>query len=211
MASTATDGTRHGHRYTHCYCEENIYHLASTLFRDDATAFVIFISSADRQVPFWRQSPEDHGKVLVWDYHVVLVTFGPLAARSEAVQERGRVFDFDSDVPFPVSIWEYLPTVLRLHATTVAILPHRFRVVPVRQFLDTFASDRSHMLVDGEYVRPPPSWPPVRGPAAKSMMVLDDFVAMGIAGDDSLSAEEFLRFCIDQVTAPGSVDGDAVP
>ena len=35
-----------------------------------------------------------------------------------------------------------------------------FRVIPANVFLDTFASDRSHMLdAEGKWLKPPPSYP----------------------------------------------------
>ena len=189
----AMDGTRHGRPYTHCYCEENIYHLAASLsVADRQHAYVVLISNADRMVPFWRQYPEDHDRMLVWDYHVIMMSFGVDGTDP-------MVYDFDSDVSFPISFAEYAPTVLRLQPTTAEVLPHRFRVIPAQTYLDTFASDRSHMLVNGRHIEPPPTWPVIRGRlAADSPMVLDDFISMS-AGDDgcgSLSAAEFWHFAV---------------
>ncbi len=36
-----------------------------------------------------------------------------------------------------------------------------FRVVPAGEYLATFASDRSHMLKDGKWLKPPPNYPPI--------------------------------------------------
>lgn len=38
-----------------------------------------------------------------------------------------------------------------------------FRVIPAAEFLQTFASDRSHMLTkDGQWMSPPPVYPPIK-------------------------------------------------
>ena len=39
-----------------------------------------------------------------------------------------------------------------------------FRVIPAQEYLDVFASDRSHMLKADKvtYNAPPPSYPPIR-------------------------------------------------
>lgn len=38
-----------------------------------------------------------------------------------------------------------------------------FRVIPAEEFLQTFASDRSHMLTpDGHWMAPPPTYPPIK-------------------------------------------------
>lgn len=38
-----------------------------------------------------------------------------------------------------------------------------FRVIPAEEFLQTFASDRSHMLTpEGHWMSPPPTYPPIK-------------------------------------------------
>lgn len=38
-----------------------------------------------------------------------------------------------------------------------------FRVIPAEEFLQTFASDRSHMLTpEGQWMSPPPIYPPIK-------------------------------------------------
>lgn len=38
-----------------------------------------------------------------------------------------------------------------------------FRVIPAEEFLQTFASDRSHMLTpEGHWMSPPPIYPPIK-------------------------------------------------
>ena len=72
--------------YQKCYCEENIYHLASKSLDLDKIndnkmnqTFVIFISSKNRCVPIWQQKmnesllSNDNDDPVVWDYHVILL------------------------------------------------------------------------------------------------------------------------------------------
>ena len=61
---------------------------------------------------------------------------------------------------------------------TAADLDRKFRVVEAQQFLDQFASDRSHMIVNGEYASPAPVWPPLRGGLAGSAHNIQTFIDM---------------------------------
>jgi hypothetical protein len=39
----------------------------------------------------------------------------------------------------------------------------KFRVIPALEFLQNFASDRSHMKkANGEWIKNPPAYPPIR-------------------------------------------------
>jgi len=64
---------------------------------------VVFVSNANKTVPFWLQlaSKEPDGSV-VWDYHVVLVQ--PSASLA---------WDLDASVPCPCDLHWYLQHVLR--------------------------------------------------------------------------------------------------
>lgn len=146
------------HIYTACYCEENIYHLAR-LYPD---SFTVFISNHNRTVPFWsnklRTSAENEQGLVVWDYHVVLVSLD-------------KIWDFDSAVPFPCQTSEYLDRVLRVSDSHR--LPEQFtrqyRVIRSVDFCRDFASDRSHMLRDGQYVMPVPAYAAILGPSGETM------------------------------------------
>ena len=91
------------------------------------------------------------------------------------------VYDFDSTLSFPVSATEYLQSAIRDEQNLLAryrryrlkkltvffpflVLFSMFRVIPAREYLDTFASDRSHMLKKDKttYNAPPPPYPPIR-------------------------------------------------
>ena len=93
--------------YTAYYCEENVFNLVKMLTEQGIASLedllVVFVSNANKPVPFWLQaaSQEPDGSV-VWDYHVVLVQpSGSLA------------WDLDSSLPCPSDLHRYLRHALR--------------------------------------------------------------------------------------------------
>ncbi|TCD65624.1 hypothetical protein EIP91_002429 [Steccherinum ochraceum] len=201
--------------YTSCYCEENIYLLAQAL-QDGGPearhweAFAVFISNQSKTVALWNQQARDG--VVVWDYHVVLVV-RPINHASDDPSQRDQaevtsdirpscwVYDFDTRLPMPC---ESTGTFPYCFLGENAIDARYIRVVPAQVYLDNFASDRSHMIIqrplqlpedeeNGEvraedalaetlYSCPPPPYPPLRGDKAKTIGVLhnlmDSFVSM---------------------------------
>ncbi|EFN57465.1 hypothetical protein CHLNCDRAFT_13094, partial [Chlorella variabilis] len=139
--------------YTACWCEENVWWLAQQLVAQLPAwrLAIIFISNSHKMVPVWYQRA-GLGKVVCWDYHVLLV----------AQQEGGEalVFDLDTTLPFPCSLADY-----RRHALLgAANLPQHYRrfyrVVPGALFVRHFASDRSHMRDEaGAWLHTPPPYP----------------------------------------------------
>ncbi|HEU4407983.1 MAG TPA: protein N-terminal glutamine amidohydrolase [Polyangiaceae bacterium] len=152
--------------YTRQYCEENVWHLCQDPGVEADEAHVVFISNAQEACAFWMQraAPAARQPVL-WDYHVILL----------GRQTGWKVWDLDSRLPRPVDALEYLRETFRHERAVPAPLRPRFRVVPRAIFLDTFASDRSHMrLGDGGWLAPPPPRPPIR--TAAEAMNLPRFV-----------------------------------
>lgn len=82
------------------------------------------------------------------DYHVFFIHSTPAQCL---------VFDLDSQLPFPTHFHKYVTETFR---SDLALNPehHRFfRVIPAEQFINSFASDRRHMLrPDGTWLKPPP-------------------------------------------------------
>lgn len=157
----------HGHSYTLCYCEENIYALAS----HHPDSFVVFISSEARAVPFWRNklhiSEENPEGFIVWDYHVILV-------------DKDRVWDFDSAVEFPCSLGQYLQSVLRTHLRQPEQRQYQrlYRVIKAADYRKEFASDRTHMLnEEGKYNSPVPSYPAIKSKSGE-VMNLDKLITL---------------------------------
>ncbi|KAG2382850.1 hypothetical protein C9374_004817 [Naegleria lovaniensis] len=167
--------------YTHCYCEENIWKLCERMKTENPleldNCYAIFLSSEKSVLPMWYQ--KDNGELIVWDYHVILIHKGSNSSST--------VYDFDTRLPFPTSFSNY---VFRSWLVTY-LLPNPpkrlismindllFRIVPAREYLETFSSDRSHMwnAETNSYSAPPPSYPCIQGNTS-TRMNLDDFRMM---------------------------------
>lgn len=156
-------------RYTPCYCEENIWHLAQHDALAQYDRWIIFIANHRRACAFWcqRGAPDPQAPV-VWDYHVVL------AARIDGTTW---IFDFDSTLDFPVAARSYLDHTFPVAARIPPPFTPLFRVIPADQFVARFASDRSHMReANGSFIKPPPPWPEIH--TAQEQMNLDRFIDM---------------------------------
>ncbi len=133
-------------KYCPYYCEENLWHLAVDPRVGKGTRHVLLISNAERRVALWQQraGAEEHGGLVVWDYHVVLVC-------------EGVVWDLDTTLGAPVPLASYLPETFRGSPPRFAPM---FRVMEADVYRKAFASDRRHMRADdGTFQKPPPSWP----------------------------------------------------
>ncbi|XP_048729630.1 protein N-terminal glutamine amidohydrolase-like [Ostrea edulis] len=145
--------------YTSCYCEENVWCLCDRI-RDKYpdrlhNCYCVFISNNKRAIPLWRQkaSKREDGQV-VWDYHVIfLYQPGPGTL----------VFDLDTSLTFPCDFERYCEESIKDDKCLKPEYHRMFRVIPAAEFLQTFASDRSHMLTkDGQWMSPPPVYPPIK-------------------------------------------------
>ncbi|KAF7796749.1 hypothetical protein EIP86_007932 [Pleurotus ostreatoroseus] len=117
------------------------------------------------------------------------------------------VYDYDSRLPLPCAAEEYVSGTFPYTAeyNEPYTIPERYvRVVPVRDFLDYFASDRSHMvsacvmrnfqlyerlirgsvfclqLVDGcsdAYIRLPPPYAPIHGSRARELQISNNLMS----------------------------------
>lgn len=158
--------------YTSCYCEENVWKLCHQIKVNNPQTldeyYVVFISNKKRQVPLWMQkSSKDPLTPVVWDYHVILL--------QKPKEGKSLVYDLDSILAFPCSLEQYLSQAIQSERTIKKEYHRKFRIIQAEQFLATFASDRSHMkLPNGQYVKPPPNYPPIR--TADEVMNLDDFI-----------------------------------
>ncbi len=124
-------------RYCACFCEENVWHLCqdASVRVPKERRRVVFVSNPARRVAM-RHQQAGRGGVIFWDYHVVLIT-------------PGVVWDLDTTLGFPVPARTWLDESFPPLAE-----PPRFRVVDAATYVETFASDRSHMLT-----APHPAWP----------------------------------------------------
>jgi hypothetical protein len=166
--------------YCHCYCEENVYRLAQKLIDEKVVEHaekqlqIVFISNENKTIPVWKKS----GSHVIWDYHVILF-FKPKSTNDGSSKaEEVLVFDFDSDLEFPVSFDEYVKTCLHSKTKLDPQYQHYFRVIDQPSLVKTFSSDRSHMrLQNGNWSSPPPSWPCYLLPGINTNL-FSDFVNM---------------------------------
>jgi len=141
---------RHSFRYHPFYCEENAWWLCNEASPRAATAYAVFVVNAFGRCPFAGQRAVPEGRLVWWDYHVVVL------------DADNRIWDLDTRLGLPLPARDWLagsfPFLGRLPA---ALLP-RFRLIPCADYHRDFASDRSHMRKpDGRWRHAPPPWPPI--------------------------------------------------
>ncbi|CAN6328420.1 unnamed protein product [Urochloa humidicola] len=168
--------------HTPFYCEENIYMLCKELIRIGVAdpmgtdLYVVFISNEEKKVPLWHQkaSNSDEG-FICWDYHVICI---------QAKRNKGEfldlVWDLDSDLPFPSPFTQYVSDAIRPLAFGDSIYRRLFRVVHAPLFLQSFASDRSHMKNPaGNWIQLPPKYDPIMA-ADGTTNNLNEYIAMSV-------------------------------
>ncbi|CAF2320064.1 unnamed protein product [Rotaria sp. Silwood2] len=158
--------------YTSCYCEENIWKLCECWKKNNPnhlnSLYAVFISNERRQIPIWKQKSASNSEHLaLWDYHVILID----KSSSPPV-----IYDFDSTLSFPISATDYVQLAIRDEINIAHRFHRMFRIIPAEEYLDVFASDRSHMLNEDKitYMAPPPSYPPISN--QKSTNNINEFI-----------------------------------
>jgi protein N-terminal glutamine amidohydrolase len=137
-------------RYHPFYCEENAWWLCADPALGPGERHVLFVLSRAGRCPMLQQRVAPPGRLIAWDYHVVVVD-----------SER-QVWDQDSRLPLPCPGVFWLESTFALASRLPAIYAPRFRLIPAGQYLAHFASDRRHMRDRrGRYRQPPPPWPPI--------------------------------------------------
>lgn len=152
------------------YCEENVWMFLSARasarngVQSHDESFAVFVSNAERSVPFMRQKNSGGEPVVFWDYHVVaLARDGGKALVTD--------FNCDLDEPLDASLW--LDASFGSFAYPEEFQPS-FKVIDCADYLARFSSDRSHMRnPDGSFTAPPPRWPCIG-----TGMNLDRFIDM---------------------------------
>lgn len=136
--------------YQPFYCEENAWWLCADLALGPGEPQVAFITSLAGRVPMLGQRAAPPGRLILWDYHVVVV------------DGAGRVWDLDSRLPLPTVGVDWLAASFALANRLPDAYAPRFRVIPAQIYRSGFASDRSHMRdVRGRWRHPPPPWDPI--------------------------------------------------
>ncbi|KAL5662063.1 hypothetical protein ACJX0J_029188, partial [Zea mays] len=143
--------------------EENVYMLCNELIRTGVAdpagtdLYVVFISNEEKKVPLWHQKAghSDDG-FICWDYHVICIQ----SRRSKEVLDF--VWDLDSDLPFPSPLIQYVSEAIQPLSFGNSRYARLFRVVHAPVFLQSFASDRSHMKdPEGNWIQLPPKYEPI--------------------------------------------------
>ncbi|XP_052718138.1 protein N-terminal glutamine amidohydrolase-like [Crassostrea angulata] len=176
--------------YTSCYCEENVWCLCDSLKSKIPGAiqncYCVFISNKRRAIPLWKQkaSRRQDGQV-IWDYHVIFLY--------EPSESKTIVYDLDTTLTFPCDFRRYYEESIKDERCLKPEYHRMFRVIPAEEFLQTFASDRSHMLTpEGHWVSPPPTYPPIKTKECSNN--IQEFISMDKNNHgDVLSLNEFLE------------------
>jgi hypothetical protein len=136
--------------YQPFFCEENAWWLCADPALGPGEPQVVFITSLAGRVPMLGQRAAPRGRLILWDYHVVVV------------DGAGRAWDLDSRLPLPTGGADWLAASFALADRLPVAHAPRFRVLPAQLYRSGFASDRSHMRdVRGRWRHPPPPWDPI--------------------------------------------------
>ncbi|NQU63577.1 MAG: hypothetical protein HQ517_04745 [SAR324 cluster bacterium] len=139
---------RNSLKYWLCYCEENIWHLCQEPGIEYPGNKVIVISNEIKQCAIFKQRAAEVEDFVIWDYHVILLS-------------KGLIYDLDTSLEFPTPLNTYLECSFRLGLRTK--YAPIFRVIDSLEYVETFASDRHHMINQfGEFSHPPPPWPAIQ-------------------------------------------------
>ena len=145
--------------YTPYYCEENIYLLCKKFEEfvkltepQNVQAYAVILTNPTKTIfhQYQRQGHKKHNYLVIWDYHVIFII------KKETIT---LVYDFDTILDYPCSFNEYFEKSVNFPKPK----PTFFRVIKSNDFVEWFASDRSHMI-DGEtkkFLQPPPKYEPI--------------------------------------------------
>lgn len=182
--------------YTPCYCEENIYKFIEDYSDEFFELYAVFISNPHQRCVIWHQRLREEPAInpVCWDYHVIAI--GKKNSQS-------LVFDFDTTLPFPCPLQEYVskcfrpsdPEISQWWLQFAELNGHFFRPIIGLDFLSSFSSDRSHMIDDnGDWKSDPPKYDPIFKPdKGNNLMEFLDFNNSTLPGR-WLHYEGFLSF-----------------
>lgn len=189
--------------YCSHFCEENVWHLCSRFIasqgkegeakceKETVNGYAIFITSTSKATPICNQrAASTRTEPVLWDYHVIFL-----------LKKHGYnslIFDLDTTMDFPTDASEYCRSSFKMEKMFPPQHRQIFRVVTAQEFVDNFASDRSHMKDSG---LPYPAWPLIKGSkATTSMNLFELFVDVETEQSDKIGKimerEQFLHFCL---------------
>ncbi|KAL5533029.1 hypothetical protein ACEPAF_4805 [Sanghuangporus sanghuang] len=183
--------------YTANYCEENIYLLVKRFLQDEQlrarwNVYAVFISNNTRTVALWCQKIRED--VVVWDYHVILALI-PRVSRTSTGRSPTWIYDLDTRLDVPCRWEDYVKRTFPYSTSEAAevgwTIPDtywsHFRIVEGEEFLECFASDRSHMLVPGSdpphFQSPEPPYPPIVGTKAAASGITNNLMSHFVCMD----------------------------
>ena len=144
---------RQNHAYHAAFCEENIWHLCQQPSLQNS--YVVFIVSKGEAFPMLNQQASEHPSIpIFWDYHVVL-----LLMPDEKQSEKKQIIDFDTSLEFCTDISTYFKESFLDARLLIEEEVPLFRLVPSKEYVELFSSDRSHMQSPTGWLAPPPKWP----------------------------------------------------
>jgi len=154
--------------YAPRFCEENIWHLARVLIeqgQDPKGLQILFLSNRDMQIVMAEQKEADKGRLILWDYHVVLLS---------EMEGELYVFDFDSRLEFPCQAEIYF----KKSIPAAGLIPSKYlssiRLIPAQSYLKHFYSDRFHMI--GQLPATLfPDWPIIRPANEDRVIALNQY------------------------------------
>nr|CAB3267743.1 protein N-terminal glutamine amidohydrolase-like [Phallusia mammillata] len=177
--------------YTKFYCEENIWKLCDIVSQKTPELLdhlcVIFISNDSKKVVMFNQrATVEDDEVVVWDYHVI-------ALFTQMVDGKPchSIYDMDTKLPFPCALEKYVLETFKPDMVLRPGFERLLKVIKAREFLDRFASDRSHMIKDdGSWLATPPAYPCIC--TKDSKMNLDDYMNMTPGIGDVYTVSNFM-------------------
>jgi hypothetical protein len=108
-----------------------------------------------------NQVATDHPmKPCFWDYHVILIQTSKVMKKGKQIVQ-AQVLDLDTYLSFPCSLEEYLQKTFCMEFGSKEDEDRyapMFRVVKAETYIETFFSDRMHMMKDGKWISTPPPY-----------------------------------------------------
>ncbi|KAM3138398.1 Protein N-terminal glutamine amidohydrolase [Paramecium bursaria] len=121
-----------------------------------------------------QQKLGDKNGLVIWDYHVILIQKQTQKIDNH-IHTKSYVFDYDTVLPWGMQFDDYFKL---SHAFKKPndTLKSWFHLIDTEVFIKNFASDRSHMKINGKFSHPPPDYPPIKGEQAAKDHNLFDFL-----------------------------------
>ncbi|MCM8530651.1 MAG: protein N-terminal glutamine amidohydrolase [Lentisphaeraceae bacterium] len=152
--------------YTQYFCEENIWQLAKSFNSNDRTKlYVLLLSNQKKTIALANQRAAKEGEIIIWDYHVILY--------NEFTKE---IFDFDTRLNHPENLNSYLNHTFGDQLSIPQEFQTYCRKIPADVYLNSFHSDRTHMLdEENNPIQEFPLWPKISSKQPVSLDELLDF------------------------------------